>query len=162
MALIHQKLYQNDQLGAVEALDYIQNLTDTLQRTYGIENDQVKIGFDVDSLQIDVDTIIPLGLILNELISNSFKHAFPDDRKGELTIGLRRVQNQLQLTVKDDGIGSNTSMEGANSFGMRMINSLARKLEATVDFNFTEGTCAILNISSFKLTNNQVVIKKTL
>lgn len=151
MALIHQKLYQHDNLTGVEALDYIQNLTSTLSTAYGIDKEQIDIKYHVDDLNVDVDTIIPIGLILNELISNSFKYAFPDDRKGELNIAFKEVADQLQLTVKDDGVGAEEDINSSDSFGMRMIRSLSRKLEADVNFDFSNGTEASLIISRYKL-----------
>lgn len=151
MALIHQKLYQYNNLTGVEALDYIQNLTAALRAAYGIDQEQVDVKYNVDKLNIDVDTIIPIGLILNELISNAFKYAFPNDRKGELNIGFKEVENQLKLTVKDNGIGAEKEIDTSNSFGMRMIKSLSRKLEAEINFDFSNGTEASLTISSYKL-----------
>lgn len=151
MALIHQKLYQNDNLSGVEALEYIENLTSTLRATYGVDADRVVVNYDVDKLNIDVDTIIPIGLILNELISNAFKHAFPDEKQGQITIGLKQRNNQLELKVSDNGVGGATDITQSDSFGIRMIRSLAMKLEATVDFKFSNGTEASLLISSFKL-----------
>ncbi len=151
MALIHQKLYQRDNLLGVEAMEYVQNLTTELRAAYGIDPEKVAIDYDVASLNLDVDTLIPIGLILNELISNSFKHAFPEERKGNLFIGLKEVEDQLELKVKDDGVGSNKDVSQSDSFGMRMIHSLAMKLEATVNFNFSSGAEASLLISSYKL-----------
>ena len=151
MALIHQKLYQNESQAGVEALDYIENLTSTLRSTYGVDPERVAVHYDVDRLNIDVDTIIPIGLILNELISNAFKHAFPDNKEGQVTVGLRRKDNLLELKVTDNGVGTSRDITKSDSFGLRMIRSLAMKLEATVDFNFSNGTEASLVISSFKL-----------
>ncbi|MEP1094890.1 MAG: histidine kinase dimerization/phosphoacceptor domain -containing protein [Cyclobacteriaceae bacterium] len=151
MALIHQKLYQNNNLLGVEVIDYIKNLTATLKDAYGIDEDRVSINYELEDLKIDVDTIIPIGLILNELISNSFKYAFPNDREGTLKIVLRKLENELELRVTDDGVGSTKEVEKSNSFGMRMIQSLALKLEAKVSFNFDSGADASLLISSFKL-----------
>jgi two-component system, sensor histidine kinase PdtaS len=151
MALIHQKLYQNENLAGVDALDYIENLTSTLRSSYGIEAERVSVTYDIENLNIDVDTIIPIGLILNELISNSFKHAFPNDKEGNISIWLKRANNQLELKVCDNGVGSKKDISKSDSFGIRMIRSLAMKLEATVDFNFDNGTEASLLISSFKL-----------
>ncbi len=150
MALIHQKLYQNNNLLGVEIVDYIKNLTLSLKDAYGIE-DQIKINYEVDNLKMDVDTIIPIGLILNELISNSFKYAFPQGREGNLHIGLKKLGEELELKVKDDGVGTNKEVEQSNSFGIRMIQSLAMKLEAKVNFNFDNGAEASLLISSYKL-----------
>lgn len=151
MALIHQKLYQNENLAGVEALDYIENLTSTLRSSYGVEAERVSVTYDIENLNIDVDTIIPIGLILNELISNSFKHAFPNEKEGNISIALKRANNQLELKVCDNGVGSKRDISKSDSFGIRMIRSLAMKLEATVSFNFDNGTEASLLISSFKL-----------
>ncbi|MEM7551491.1 MAG: tetratricopeptide repeat protein [Bacteroidota bacterium] len=152
MALIHQKLYQNDNLSGVNALDYIQNLTSTLKASYKVSEDEVEINYNIEPLNIDVDTIIPIGLILNELISNVFKHAFPEGHGGELNIALCKSFEKLELIVQDDGIGSTKDIKTSDSFGMRMIKSLARKLEAEVDFSFHKGTRASLLISNYKLT----------
>ncbi|MEP5611215.1 MAG: histidine kinase dimerization/phosphoacceptor domain -containing protein [Cyclobacteriaceae bacterium] len=151
MALIHQKLYQNNNLLGVEVIDYVKNLTATLKDAYGIDTDRISIDYELDDLKIDVDTIIPIGLILNELISNSFKYAFPDNREGSMRIVLRKLNRELELRVTDDGVGSTKEIEKSNSFGMRMIQSLALKLEARVNFNFEKGADASLLISSFKL-----------
>ncbi|MEM6358444.1 MAG: histidine kinase dimerization/phosphoacceptor domain -containing protein [Bacteroidota bacterium] len=153
MALIHQKLYQHDNLTGVDAIDYIQNLTGTLKKAYGVDDDQVIVSYDIEKMNLDVDTMIPIGLILNELISNSFKHAFPNGNRGELDIVFKEEMEKLRLVVKDDGIGSSKYIEDSDSFGMRLIRSLSRKLEAEVDFNFHNGTEALLTISSYKLYN---------
>ncbi len=152
MALIHQKLYQKDNLMGVEALDYIQNLTNTLQSAYGVNSDRVRVNYDIDKLVLDVDTMIPIGLILNELISNSFKHAFPSG-EGLLHIDFKEDQHKLLLTVKDNGVGSTKNINESDSFGMRMIKSLSRKLDATINFKFSKGTEASLTIQSYKLYN---------
>lgn len=152
MALIHQKLYQQDNLMGVDVLDYIQNLTTTLKSTYGIDEGKVDVKYDIQQLNFDVDTIIPIGLILNELISNAFKHAFREGRSGELNIRLKETESDmLELVVKDNGVGSKKQISLTDSFGMRMISSLAQKLEAEVDFDFTQGTLASLMISNYKL-----------
>lgn len=152
MALIHQKLYQRGNLTGVDVLDYVQNLSSTLQSAYGIDPDKVRVTYDVESLNLDVDTMIPIGLILNELISNAFKHAFPSN-EGALEILFKEKDHQLLLIVKDNGVGSTKAIEKSASFGIRMIHSLSRKLDATVDFNFNNGTKAALTISNYKLYN---------
>lgn len=151
MALIHQKLYQKDNLTGVEVRDYIENLCSTLVSTYNINPDRVKVSYAVDDLNLDVDTMIPLGLILNELVSNAFKHAFPTG-EGHLHILLHKSQQQLILELSDDGTGADEErIKNKDSFGMRMIHSLSRKLEAEVSFSFDKGTTARLAISNFKL-----------
>ncbi len=152
MALIHQKLYQKDNLMGVEALDYIQNLTNTLQSAYGMDLSKLKVKYDIDKLNLDVDTMIPIGLILNELISNSFKYAFPTG-EGTLNIIFKETERKLLLTVKDSGVGKVKEINESDSFGIRMIKSLSRKLDATVKFNFDKGTEVSLTIQSYKLYN---------
>ncbi|UII22213.1 tetratricopeptide repeat-containing sensor histidine kinase [Fulvivirga ligni] len=151
MALIHQRLYQHDNITGIDAQEYIENLTATLKATYGIDEDKVNVAYDIDPLTIDVDTIIPIGLILNELISNAFKYAFPEERHGALSINLKKEPNYLLLSVKDDGVGKENEVEKSDSFGLRMIRSLSRKLEADVNFDFTAGTTAQLIIKKYKL-----------
>lgn len=151
MALIHQKLYQDSSLMGVEALDYIQSLTETLKSTYSLNTDKIEIDYEVDNITIDVDTIIPIGLILNELISNAFKHAFPDNQEGKVSISLKEENNRLNLSVEDDGVGTPDNVKTSDSFGMRMIQSLARKLEADVDFQSNNGAKAFISMSNYKL-----------
>lgn len=152
MALIHQKLYQNDNLLGVEARDYIQNLTGTLQAAYTLQADKVDVVYDVANIRIDVDTIIPMGLILNELISNAFKHAFTNKDEGELKILLQEKGDELVLIVEDDGKGMKEEDSKKQSFGMRMIHSLAMKLEAEIEQSFNQkGTRTKLIITKYKL-----------
>lgn len=153
MALIHQKLYQHDNLMGVDVLDYVQNLTSALKAAYGIDQEKVEIVYEVEKLSIDVDTLIPIGLILNELISNAFKHAFPEDTSGELLIRLKSIEERLELSVLDDGVGTTKDLSKSDSFGIRMIRSLARKLEAEVKYDQDEGFAASLLIANYKLVN---------
>ncbi len=150
MALIHQKLYQHDNLAGVIAIDYVKNLTSELKSSYEIDSN-LEIKYAISDLKIDIDTIIPVGLILNELISNAFKHAFPDKNNGELLIGLKEEGNKLIMTVKDNGVGATKEINNSASFGMQLINSLALKLEAEVNFRFNKGTEVIIIISNYKL-----------
>jgi len=149
MALIHQKLYQENNLSGVSAKEYVEDLAEVLRNSYGME-DKVDLTYEIDNLVIDVDTIIPIGLILNELISNSFKHAFPNGNEGDLVVGLKEIDEELILTVKDDGVGSSGETT-EKSFGMVLINSLAMKLKATLEMNYDSGALAKLSIKKYKL-----------
>ena len=149
MALIHQKLYQENNLSGVKAKEYIEDLAEILRQSYSI-NENVEFEYMVDDLTIDVDTIIPIGLILNELICNSLKYAFPEGKDGCVKIRLEEKQDQLQLEVSDDGIGSN-GQSSDKSFGMVLIESLAMKLKASLQTSAEGGTSTILNIQKYKL-----------
>ena len=100
---------------------------------------------------MDVDTAIPLGLILNELVSNALKHAF-NKNGGKLSIELKVEQKSLLFTVKDNGRGIKTdAKDKKEGFGLRLIDSLARKLKATVSLDNSEGTCYFVKVEKFKI-----------
>lgn len=149
MALIHQKLYQESNLSGVKAKEYIEELAEILRASYSLGK-EIDFQYHIDDLTIDVDTIIPLGLILNELICNSLKYAFPDEKEGVVTVRLEEVQNQLELQVSDDGIGMEDP-ESSKSFGLVLIQSLAKKLKASLVIQSQAGTSTQLNIQHYKL-----------
>ncbi|VAW29135.1 Two-component system sensor histidine kinase, partial [hydrothermal vent metagenome] len=150
MALIHQKLYQKGNLTGIEMEDYIRNLVESLFVSYGINHKQITFISDISNIRLDVDTAIPLGLILNELVTNVLKYAF-EGSKGELFIQLIKENNNLKLTVKDNGKGFKKSDAAQEGYGMRLIESLSRKLKATVLADSSAGTTYILTIEKFKL-----------
>lgn len=149
MALIHQKLYQENNLSGVNVKEYIEDLAEILKQSYATDTD-VEFEYDIDELMIDVDTIIPIGLILNELICNSLKHAFPEAEEGLIRVKLKEVGEELKLEISDNGIGSD-SAPSEKSFGMVLIDSLAMKLKATLQINTEDGTSVMLNIGKYKL-----------
>lgn len=149
MSLIHQKLYQKDNLTGIEMPSYIQSLVDSLFQSYGVHAKQVKFISKVENLRLDVDTAIPLGLILNEWVTNALKYAFVTT-PGNLTIFLFQQNKEMVLKVQDDGEGfkSNAKSDG---YGMRLVNSLARKLKGNVTYQNQNGTICTLTITKFKL-----------
>lgn len=149
MALIHQKLYQENNLSGVNAKEYIEDLAEILKQSYSTDT-EIEFEYDVDDLMIDVDTIIPIGLILNELICNSLKHAFPESNEGIIKVGLKEEGNELRLQISDNGVGSE-SAPSEKSFGKVLIDSLAMKLKATLKIDTQNGTSVILNIGKYKL-----------
>ncbi len=150
MALIHQKLYQKDNLTGIEMEDYVQNLVESLFVSYGINFNQVNFSCDINKVRLDVDTAIPIGLILNELVTNALKYAF-EGSKGKLFIQLIKDKDHLKLTVKDNGKGFLESNNGQEGYGMRLIESLSRKLKATVSLDSSLGTTYIITIEKFTL-----------
>ncbi len=149
MALIHQKLYQENNLSGVNAKEYIEDLSEILKQSYKTDT-EIDFDYQVDDLMIDVDTIIPIGLILNELICNSLKHAFPDAEDGKITIALNENLNRLNLSVSDNGVGSINNPD-EKSFGMVLIDSLAMKLKASMKVETQLGTSVKLEIEKYKL-----------
>lgn len=132
MGLIHQRLYTGDQLASVEMLDYLRNLGDTLLDSFGIHDERVKMTYALDPMHLDVDTAIPLGLIINELVTNSLKYAFPEGRSGSIEIALWRDESKkLCLRVSDDGIGTSAVPDPkfSSSFGTNLVQMLSKKLK---------------------------------
>lgn len=157
MALIHQNLYQQEQLTTIEAAGYVQKLADVLFRSYNIQPGKVHIQYETDPILLDVDTAVPIGLILNELISNALKYAFDDPKPGLLHIRLRRNGPQsLLLAVQDNGPGIDPALfdldKPSASFGLRLVRLLADKLEAHISVRNDNGACIELDIRQFKTT----------
>ena len=121
MSLIHQKLYQDKNLATVEMKDYLETLAQTLLETYGNMEGRVQLHFPMQALELDVDTAIPLGLIANELITNSLKYAFLEGREGKIEVSLSFDDDQEYcLRVADDGLGiQDQGNESGTGFGSR-------------------------------------------
>ncbi len=153
MALIHQKLYREDNLKGIEVKDYFEKLCESLFQSYSIPSKRIKLDLQVADLNLDVDTVIPLGLIINELVSNSLKHAFPNEEEGNLTIQLSETPDQkLKLHVSDDGMGLGAEMEKKlnQSFGFRLIRSFQNQLDAEIEVDGSQGTSVTLLIKDYQ------------
>jgi len=141
MALIHQNLYQNASFVAVDASHYIHGLMDNLKQGYRLNAERIAVDTDIDDVRVDVDTMIPLGLIVNELVTNALKYAFPGDRKGRLLVALKAKQGTLALKVKDDGIGVDADkLKSAQSMGMTLVSDFCIKLKADLQISGDQGT----------------------
>ncbi len=156
MSLIHQHLYQENQLGGINMKAYIDELAQELYDTYVTDQHDVKIDTRIEDISIDVDTVVPIGLILNELITNSLKYAFPDKRKGHIHIKMYEDEDQLYFEVSDDGIGYDPDeTKRHQGLGMRLIKSFARRLNATVEIRSTEGVAHKYKIPKAQLPGAQ-------
>lgn len=135
MALIHEKLYQSDDLARVDFSEYIRNLAAYLFRSYEVHAGAVCLNVEAEDVLLGVDTAIPCGLIINELVSNSLKHAFPGGGGGSINITLRPAgAERLTLTVADDGVGlpEGFDVRATPSLGLQLVNTLARQLGGDV------------------------------
>jgi two-component sensor histidine kinase len=141
MGMIHQRLYHGKNLATVEMKDYFKNLGQHILDSFGVA-DRVNIEFDMETIEIDVDTAIPLGLIVNELITNSLKYAFPNRREGKIKISLRRTAaDLLLLEVADDGVGKQEeNLNKGTGFGTQLIKLLMQQLNGEMKFQSKEGT----------------------
>ena len=129
MALVHQKLYQSKNLSSISLKEYILDLVNLLSLSYNISPERITFNFDMDDIHIPVDIAIPCGLILNELVTNSLKHAFPDGRKGFVTILLKNEagSKKNRLEVSDNGIGlpEGVDLKARAGMGIKTVIGLA-------------------------------------
>ncbi len=155
MALIHQDLYLEDDPRGIDMAPYVEKLAHGLLKSHGMAPERIDLHLDVTEIRLDVDTAIPIGLILNELIVNALKHAFPDGRSGNLNVALREEDGILLLVVADDGVGHDPDAQKRSSapgFGLGMLHTFAEKLQAHYAMNGHPGTEVRMHIRNFKKT----------
>jgi two-component system, sensor histidine kinase PdtaS len=155
MALIHQNLYNDGNVRGIAMEGYILHLAQHLFDSYNIHSEKIKLVTDIEPLSLDVDTVIPIGLVFNELISNSLKYAFTDRENGEIRVQLKKQHDALFLQVKDNGNGFPTQVNTTliSSFGMKLIKVFAQKLKAKLDIYNDSGACITMIINRFKLAD---------
>ncbi|MBU2913932.1 histidine kinase dimerization/phosphoacceptor domain -containing protein [Reichenbachiella agariperforans] len=144
MALIHQKLYENDDLKSIPFGEYLQELVGEIRASFGMKN--VQLNIEADNVFFDVDTAVPLGLIVNEIATNAFKYAFDEKGTGSFSIFLSKENGTYILNIKDDGKGlpSEIDIRKTKSLGLRLVRMLSQQLEGEFNFETHNGT-------SFKL-----------
>lgn len=150
MALIHQRLYDSSDLKRIDFGDYIKTLANEMFHTYITDSNRIKLNLNVEDMMLDINTAIPLGLILNELLTNSMKYAFPQSeisklegtKMGNIDIGLYKTKNGYVLSVVDDGIGfpENINLENTDSLGLQLINSLTNQINGKIQLKRDNGT----------------------
>jgi len=141
MALLHESLYKSDNLARIDFPEYIQQLADHLFRSYGVAAERIHLRTELDPVFLNMDNAVPCGLLINELISNSLKYAFPNGG-GEIYVSVRGVDDRVTLTVADDGVGLPAGFDWANarSLGLRLVRTLAEQLDATLEHGDGSGT----------------------
>ena len=152
MSLIHQNLYQEDNLMEVDVKDYISKLADNLFQSYNIQPGKIKLVKEIQPISLDVDVVIPIGLILNELLTNCLKYAFPHPNEGAIKVILREEEGLLQLSVFDNGVGLPADFNPAikKSFGHKMINAFLQKMKGEMRMYSEDGTKVDITIKNFK------------
>jgi len=130
MALLHEKLYKSRDLSRIDFVEYARSLATHLLQSHAIDPTRITLRFEMEPVFFDLTTANPLGLILNEFLSNAMKHAFPGNRKGEIFVSLRRRGDEYLLHVRDDGIGLPEAFDprGKESFGIQIIDALVHQL----------------------------------
>jgi PAS domain S-box-containing protein len=149
MALIHEKLYQSSDLVRITFADYAYELAHFLFQSFGVDQSQVALSVEANDLALDVDNAVPCGLIINEIISNSLKYAFPNGRKGSLRIKLDlEPADRFNLTLSDDGIGlpADFEMRSATTLGTKLIERLTEQIQGTIEYSSSsQGTRYVIS-----------------
>ncbi|MBD1813397.1 PAS domain S-box protein [Microcoleus vaginatus DQ-U2] len=147
MALIHEQLYQSQHLDRIDLPPYVENLVANLYQSFGCGNTSIQFNLKVDPIYLNIETAIPCGLIINELVSNSLKYAFGSNLAGEITIEFQEINHhQFHLTIQDNGCGfpAEFDVENTETLGLRLVRMLAYQLEASIAIDSQCGTCYTL------------------
>lgn len=147
MSLLHQHLYLNEDLNSIKVKKYFEDLTSFLVKGYPLHGKEVTLEMDFEDITLDIDTVVPMGLICNELITNALKYAYPGTLDCHLWVSIKEANGKIRLIVKDNGVGISFTQlpEKSISMGTQLIKSFANKLKASIEIDNFEGT-------EFKLT----------
>ena len=142
MSLVHEKLYQSEDISKIDLGNYVRFLGNSLFQFFGRSGKGVTFTTDIQNISLDINTAIPVGLMINELVSNSLKHAFPDGRAGEISIAIHQKDRQLTIVYKDNGVGIPADFDwlNAKSLGLRLVISLVEQLQGTIELDRSAGT----------------------
>ncbi len=147
MALLHENFYESEDLSCVDFKIYIDHLLEHLMNCYGVDPSSVAIDLDLDDVRLPITQAIPCAQIINELVSNSLKYAFPGGRRGRIEISLSRLGKGYRLTVSDDGIGFRRE-ESTSSLGLELAEALAAQLKGNMALEKREGTTFTLDFGT--------------
>ena len=149
MALIHEELYRSKDMESIDFSDYLVKLVNDLSSSYAIEKEKIKINVDVDTIYLDMDTAIPLGLMANELISNSFKHAFTNEKEGEIHVSLDRHDDKFIFILGDNGVGfpEEINFKQTDSLGLQLVTTLAAQIGGNIELERENGTKFIITVN---------------
>jgi two-component sensor histidine kinase len=148
MALIHEKLYQSTDERGITFSTYVRDLAAHLRHSYAGNSESVTMDIDVEEITLDMDVLVPCGLIINELLSNALKYAFPDGRRGTISIRMRRQETgNLLLSIADDGIGFPAGIDyrRPGSLGLRIVNILVDQLRGSLSLASGPGSVFTIN-----------------
>ncbi len=149
MALVHESLYKSDNLSKINIREYITSLSDQLFGIFGISNEKIVMKTDIDEdLMLDINSAIPFGLIINELILNSFKHAFPGLDSGEIFINIKKEESMMAINYSDNGKGlpESFNLDSLESLGFTLVTNLVKQLKGNFKINEGKGLSIVMTI----------------
>ena len=158
MALVHEKFYQTEELTEINFAEYVEKLCQFLFQSYADKTEQVKLKVISGFVALDMDSAMPCGLLINEIVSNSLKYAFPDNKAGEISIELKSLaDNIVEMCISDNGIGmqEGTDIEQAESLGLQLINALTSQLDGVLEISIKNGTQYTIRFKYPKTQHNK-------
>ena len=146
MALVHEKLYQTTDLSSINFEDYITSIVSEIIGLYRIDTKAITTEINIKDIELDLESAVPCGLIINELLTNAFKHAFPDNRSGVLSINFKKTDDTYKLVIKDNGVGLPEGFDymRTNTVGLQIVNVLTKQLRGTLQIKSDGGTEATI------------------
>ena len=163
MALIHERLYQSKDLAKIDFAEYTKKLVTHLLGLYAIHPKSITLDISVDDIFLSIDIAVPCGLIINELVSNCLKHAFPESTKGKIRVELRMAENlpvqneqssnMVTLIVSDNGAGfpKDVDFRSTETLGLELVTTLVKQLNGTIELNRSRGTEFKITFPSLRL-----------
>jgi PAS domain S-box-containing protein len=150
MALIHQKLYYSKDLSSIDFGEYIKMLISHLTQSFGGVVRGIEVKVNATKIDMVIDDAVPCGLIINELVTNSFKHAFPGEKKGEISITVNKHKDEFTLQISDNGIGlpQDIKLQSSDSFGLKLVNTLVSQMKGSIEVCKAEGTLFIIKFKA--------------
>jgi PAS domain S-box-containing protein len=155
MALIHELLYQSSDLKRINFGSYINKLTNELFSVYVTDPNKIKLNMDINDIMLDINTAIPLGLIVNELVSNSMKHAFPNNKQGKIDIKFNLDNGDYTMIISDNGVGfpQDYNIQNSDSLGLKIVNSLTEQIDGEITIETSNGTKFIIKFKEETYSN---------
>lgn len=144
MALVHERLYQTKDFSEIDFQDYVKSLIKDIFRSFGVNTAMVKYRVMVEEIHFNINKAIPCGLIINELVSNSLKYAFPENKKGEIIVAIKKasVASEVEMEISDDGVGlpENLDLEETKTLGLHLVTTLVKQLQGVFTTDREKGT----------------------
>ena len=156
MSFIHETLYMSKNFGSIEVGEYIKGLTRNLIHSYSINSNDISLVLDTDEVELSLDQAIPCGLIINEIVSNALKYAFPENKKGKIEVSVKEEAGVMKIYIADDGIGmkDDFDIEESDSLGLQLIYTLTEQLDGGIEFSGEKGT-------KYLITFEKIIQKRT-
>jgi two-component sensor histidine kinase len=140
MSIIHEKLYQSDDLTHINIQEYVEKLINDLIYSYAATD--VKPSIDINHIKLNIETALPCGLIISELVSNSLKYAYSNGENNMLKVSIKKIGDMFELIISDNGVGLPPELDFQNteSLGLQLVNNLVGQLDGEIELNQNSGT----------------------